>query len=252
MTRLRALITNDDGFDSEGLAVLARAAVAAGLEVVVAAPHAEASGTGAGLTVLTEEGRSVIERAHRPGLPDVPCYTVSAHPAFITLAALDGDFGPPPDLVLSGVNRGMNLGKPVIHSGTVGAALTAGTNGVRGLAISVEADEIAPPRWPDPGGIPAQAIELLLRTPAGTVLNVNIPDLPPDALKPLSTATLATAGAVQSLLSHERGGDEVVTTEIGEQAEPGTDVYLVNRQVPTVTALRPVAEDTALDLTGYL
>ncbi|MDQ3600420.1 MAG: 5'/3'-nucleotidase SurE, partial [Actinomycetota bacterium] len=112
---MRTLVTNDDGIDSEGLAVLARAAVVAGLDVVVAAPLRESSGTGASLTATEDEGGILVQRRELPGLDGVVSYAVAAHPAFIALAAADGAFGPAPEVVLSGVNLGANLGRAILH-----------------------------------------------------------------------------------------------------------------------------------------
>ncbi|OZM70516.1 5'/3'-nucleotidase SurE [Amycolatopsis antarctica] len=238
---MRALITNDDGIGSEGLVVLALAAVEAGLEVTVAAPHTEASGTGAGLTVVPEDGRSVVEKTTLDGLDGIPCFTVTAHPAFITLAAIGGTFGPAPDVVLSGVNRGANTGRAVLHSGTVGAALTAGANGLLGLAASLVVRD-GPPRWDTAAALLPAALPPLLGAEPGTVLNVNVPDVPPAELGALTDAGLSSAGVVQARTSGEDGpATDVATTVVPGRAEPGTDEDLLDRGLPTVTSLRPVS-----------
>src|SRR5207253_2756925 len=117
-TMTRALITNDDGITAEGLRWLAMAARDAGLEVVVAAPSTEASGSSAAITAAEEDGRVLVEQHELDGLAGVPAYGVSAAPGFIVLIATRGAFGPPPDIVLSGVNSGANTGRAVLHSGT--------------------------------------------------------------------------------------------------------------------------------------
>jgi 5'-nucleotidase len=249
---VRALVTNDDGFQSPGLVVLAQAAGAAGFEVVVAAPHAESSGTSAGLTVLAEPGRSVAEEVAHPQLPGLKCYSVAAHPAFIVLAALDGVFGDPPEVVLSGVNRGVNIGRAVVHSGTVGAALTAGVNRLRALAASLEVtDGDATPRWETAAAVLPTALDTLQQAPEGSVLNVNVPNLPPAELGELTRVSLSSSGAVQSRL--ERTGEsaelsEVVTTIVGDRAEPGTDAYVLSQGAPTITPIRAVSEATDVQL----
>lgn len=243
--RPRVLVTNDDGITSPGLAELAQAAVRDGFDVVVAAPHKEASGASAGLTVVAESGRDVVCEQRLQALPDIACFSVSAHPAFITLAALEGAFGPPPELVLSGVNRGINVGRAVIHSGTVGAALTASVNGLRALAVSLEVDGTrAQPRWASAGPVIHAALALIRDAPAGSVFNVNIPDVPVGDLGALTRATLSSAGTVQTRLEQQDGHEDVVSTFVGGDAKPGTDAYLLAKGVPTVTALRPVSEST--------
>src|SRR5690348_15590289 len=136
--RLRCLVTNDDGIGSEGVRVLALVALEAGLDVVVAAPMQECSGASASITAVEQDGRFVVESRTLPGL-DEACavLAVGGLPAFIALTGMRGAFGPPPDVVLSGINNGPNTGYAVLHSGTVGAALTASTFGARALAVSL-------------------------------------------------------------------------------------------------------------------
>src|SRR5690606_17433582 len=142
----RALITNDDGIASPGLYALAHAAREAGLEVVVAAPAEEASGSSAAITGTntiavtghTDASTIKIEKRELPEVPGVPAFSVRAAPGLIALLAAHGAFGDAPELVLSGINRGANLGRVVLHSGTVGAALTGGVNDACGLAVSLD------------------------------------------------------------------------------------------------------------------
>ncbi len=128
---MKALIVNDDGIDSPGLALLARLAVEAGFDVQVAAPHVERSGASASLTALQDEGKLLLSRRPLDDLPEVESYAVEASPALITFLASYGAFGTAPDIVLSGINLGPNTGHAILHSGTVGAALTAATHGAR-------------------------------------------------------------------------------------------------------------------------
>lgn len=239
---MRALVTNDDGFGSPGLTALAAAAVDAGLDVVVAAPREESSGSSAGLTVVASNGAGIAEQTEDPELPGVPCHTVAAHPAFIVLAALDGVFGDPPDLVLSGVNRGVNLGRAIVHSGTVGAALTAGVNELRGLAMSLEVGDDGPSQWASAKAVVPAALGLLMEAPASTVLNVNVPDRGIDDLHGLRSARLSGVGVVQSRLQRTGERSEVITTITGEQAEPGSDAHILADGSATVTALNAITE----------
>lgn len=241
----RVLITNDDGIDSPGLVTLARAALRHGLDVVVAAPHEESSGTSAGLTVLGEE--PVAKPVELAELPGVPCHAVTARPAFIVLSASEGAFGDPPDAVLSGVNRGINVGRAVLHSGTVGAALTAGANDLLGLAVSLEHPPSDVLHWDSAEELAAEVIPLLLESAPGTVLNLNVPGLPPAELGQLTRASLASAGAVQTRLEQAHDHTEVVTTVVDGSAEPGSDAYLLRKGKPTITALRSVTEDPDFD-----
>lgn len=93
---MRVLVTNDDGFDAPGLAVLARAFADAGHEVVVVAPLTEASGAGAGIGSLSQrQGRVNVEAVTLPGLEEIPSFAADALPALIVIAGCLGAFGPP-------------------------------------------------------------------------------------------------------------------------------------------------------------
>src|SRR5690554_8178408 len=122
---MHVLVTNDDGIDSPGLTVLAHAALAAGHEVSVVAPHRQYSGASAALTSTEEDGHLVFVDARSPGLDErIPAVAVKAAPGLIGFVASSGAFGFEPDLIMSGVNLGANTGRAVLHSGTVGAALS--------------------------------------------------------------------------------------------------------------------------------
>ena len=155
---LRVLVTNDDGISSEGIRHLALVAQAAGLDVVVAAPRDQASGSSASLTAVEAEGRSLVEDRHLDGLDGVPTYAVAATPGFITLIATRGAFGRAHDVVISGINKGANTGTAILHSGTVGAALTAGTNGCRALAVSLAGE--SPTNWETAARVTIQVLNL--------------------------------------------------------------------------------------------
>jgi len=236
---VRALITNDDGIDAAGLRVLVEAAVDVGLEVLVAAPHQESSGASSSLSAVGEDGRVLTQRAALDGFSG-KALAVGALPAFIVFTACQGGFGEPPDVVLSGVNHGPNLGQAVLHSGTVGAALTGSVHGRRGLAISTDVDG---PTQAAVGQVARTAIEALLAMPERTVLNVNVPDVAPDALKGIVRAELASFGAVQATVLGE--DEDHVRLDINPtdvDADPGTDVALMAEGYATVTPLHSVRE----------
>lgn len=250
------LITNDDGITAPGLHALAAAAVAAGHRVVVAAPDEQASGAGTSLITRQRNGRVPTVRHELPDLPGVPAYGVGASPAFIAFAALRGWFDEPPSVVLSGINEGANLGEAVLHSGTVGAALTAGRLGARALAVSLSLDDTPPgsqPRWSVAAGLLPEMLALLAGTPAGTVLNLNVPDRPAGELGAPRVASLAARGRVEFRVNN-LAGDELGVHSVHNpgEPEPGTDVALLAAGHPTLTAISSVAEDPALPLAALL
>ncbi len=242
----RALLTNDDGIDSPGLHLLAAAARDAGLDVIVAAPAHQASGAGAAINAVQRDGRTVVERREVPGLDGVEAWAVDAQPAHIVVAALHGWFDPAPDLVLSGINLGANVGRAVLHSGTVGAALTAGISDRSALAASLDValHPTGAPHWATAAGLLTPVLELLRGAPRGTVLSLNVPDRPADHVGPLRHARLARGGAVQARVDDVRdGGLRLGEVEVAEEPEEGTDTAFLAAGHPTLTALRSVEAD---------
>jgi 5'-nucleotidase len=264
---VRVLITNDDGVAAPGLRWLARAVHAQGYDVVVAAPQREASGMSAALSAVTEDGRVVFDRRILTGAEDVTAYGVAASPSYITVLAGLGVFGRAPDVVLSGINRGANAGRAVLHSGTVGAALTAANNDVRAMAVSLDvlsptegsaasggaaiaaldtADDEAR-NWTTAADLACQLLPWLLGAPAATVLNLNVPDRPAAGVVGLRQATFAPFGQVQMAVA-ETGHDFVRTTieEHGARHVPGTDLAWLADGYATVTPILPPTPVTDL------
>lgn len=242
----RALVTNDDGIDSPGLHALVTAAQKAGLDVIVAAPAEQASGASAALSAVRRDGRTIVEPRELPGLDDVEAWAVHAQPGHIVAAALNGWFDPRPDLVLSGINHGANVGRAILHSGTVGAALTAKISDTRALAVSLDValHPTGERHWETAAGLLAPVLELLLDTPDGTVLSLNVPDRPAAEVGPIRHARLARGGAVQTRVEEVRGGGvRLAEVEVSDKPEQDTDSALLDAGHPTLTALRSVEAD---------
>jgi 5'-nucleotidase len=246
--RLRALITNDDGIDSPGLWALATGARDVGFDVVVAAPHVDSSGVG-GSVLAVRGGRCTrVHRREHPGLPDVPAFAVEGHPAFIVRSAGRGWLDPEPDVVLSGINLGANTGHAVMHSGTVGAALAASLHGWRALAVSLGTPGIEPqrPHWDSAVSLLPDVLDVLLAGPDGTVLSLNVPDVPGSELRELREARLSRFGSVQVRVDQVSAEDGDVLhardAELSTPPEPGTDTALLVAGHPTLTELQAVSE----------
>jgi 5'-nucleotidase len=243
---MRALITNDDGVDSPGILALAHAALAAGLEVTVAAPSWDSSGASSALTGVSEQGRLAFETRALPGVPDT-CYALEAAPALITLVALRGGLGPVPDVVLSGINRGRNTGHAVLHSGTVGAALTAINHGASSLAVSLDADD--PQHYRTAALIAEPLIAWLATCRPATTINLNVPDRPAGEVAGIRRATLASIGAVQTNVTDSgRGYVEMTYEAVRTSPEPDSDADLLARGWAVVTPLRALLEAADVEL----
>ncbi len=183
---VRILVTNDDGIDSEGLHVLARALREHG-DVTIIAPDDEYSGASAALGAI----HLIQPEVHRADVEGIEkAWSVTGPPALCVMFARLGAFGPPFDLVVSGINPGANVGRSVYHSGTVGAALTARAGGISGVAVSqavvgfgVEGqgwDEmLRGQNWEGAAEVAAAVIGGLIGASpkAPVVINVNVPNL---------------------------------------------------------------------------
>lgn len=250
---MRVLVTNDDGFDSPGLHALARVAIAAGHDVVIAAPDEEASGSSASITahdayaVTAAGGRGRI-RVREEAIAGIAAsaHRVYAAPALIALLAAHGSFGPAPEIVVSGINRGANVGHAILHSGTVGAALTGGLNDGRGLAVSLAvANAEEHPHWETAGAIVARVLPLIAAQPVGAVLNVNVPNvaLAEAAGLELIEAPLARFGIVHTTVTEPDDGHiDLAIADPSARFDTGTDAALLAGGAATITSIRPVVE----------
>ncbi len=189
---MRILLTNDDGIDSLGLHVLARAMRRHG-EVVIAAPDTEYSGAGAALGAL-HLMQPEIHRVTVDGVDEA--WSVTGPPALCVMFSRLGAFGDPFDIVVSGINPGANVGRSVYHSGTVGAALTARNGSVSAVAVSqcvegsgVEgqgADEVlGAQRWESAAAVADVVVGALLANlpTIPVVVNLNVPNLAVEDMK---------------------------------------------------------------------
>ena len=128
---MNILITNDDGIDAQGISVLAQAAADFG-DVTVVAPAEQCSAMSHRITLSR---RMRIEKRGMD-IPHVTAYALDGTPADCVKAALDAILQGKPDVVLSGINHGYNVGFDVAYSGTVGAAMEAVMSGIPAIALS--------------------------------------------------------------------------------------------------------------------
>lgn len=239
---MRTLVTNDDGIDAPGLQALARAARDAGLDVTIAAPARQSSGASASIVAAEEDGRIAIERRDLPGLDGVPAFAVRGGPGLIALIAARGAFGDPAELVLSGVNHGANVGRAILHSGTVGAALTGGLNGARGVAVSLDVGmSPAEFHWDAAAAATLEVLPFLRDRPAGTVINLNAPNSA--TARGIVEAGLAPFGIVQTTLTERDAGYvRLAVEDLPNTPEPGSDAALLAEGWITLTGLEPVSQ----------
>jgi 5'-nucleotidase len=238
---MRLLVTNDDGIDAEGLHVLARHLARAGHEVIVAAPASDASGSGAALGVFHADSHIDVKRMDIPDC-DAPAWAVAGPPGLCVLAARLGAFGDPPEIVVSGINAGLNTGRAILHSGTVGAALTAQNFGAKGLAVSVEA--VTPWRFDTAATVALEVLDQLIEAPPRSVLNLNVPALSRSELMGLRWARLAAFGAVRAAIGEvEADGRLQIELRATDETLPDdTDTALCEAGFAALTSIVGIAE----------
>jgi len=237
----RVLVTNDDGIDSPGLHALALALHERGMAVTIAAPVTQSSGSSASIMAENAEGRIRVDKRTLDGLEEIPAFAVHGGPGLIALIAARGAFGEPSDMVASGVNHGANVGRAILHSGTVGAALTGGLNGAWGMAVSLDVGlEPKTFQWAAAADAAADLVPALLRHPRGTVINVNVPNA--TEFQGVVEAELAPFGIVQTTLTQQDEHDvRLAVEDLPRDPAPGSDAAHLAEGWVTVTGLDPVS-----------
>lgn len=232
----RILVSNDDGVRAPGLAAVAQILQAIG-DVIVIAPAVNQSGAGHSLTIGDAIVREEVTLAN--GLKAIG---LSATPASTVKVALKNMLQPAPDLVVSGINRGYNLGWSAYISGTVGAAREAAMHGIPAIAASLTSSS-------NEYGHAAEAVLGVARRvkqyglPAHTFLNVNIPAGEPKGFAITSQAPRSGGHESFSEAKDEKGRPLVylnVYREGGGGPE-GTDMWAVEQGLVAVTPMK-VAE----------
>lgn len=260
---MRVLVTNDDGIAAPGLAHLVRALdrwVAedpAQREAVVVAPQVNYSGAGAAVGDMYLKPGLDYVRVALDGVEHIPCFGLDATPALCAIAGALGGFGPRFDVVVSGINAGVNVGRSVLHSGTVGACLTGTQLGMSGLAVSVQTKAGTSEGFETAAVLAVAALADLAEAPSRTVINLNVPNCAVADLRGVRHGRISTAGIIKSTTSGQAtlplaaAGMIPLTLgsavpDLGDVAdeEPDDDGALVAAGFASITVLRSVAEAT--------
>lgn len=228
------LLVNDDGFDSEGLRALADVLKELG-KVYVCAPDTQQSGMSHSITLSTS---FEIEEREYPGAEKA--WRVAGTPADCTKVGLQfcKELGVDIDIVYSGINKGSNLGTDTLYSGTVGAAMEAAINGVRGVAVSVNDHNAS--HFETAAVLVRATLERVLTdlTPS-TVLNINTPNLPPEKVSGVRVTRLGP-GYFDDHIVWEKGSRYKIVGEppdykrLGE----GVDIAANHMDCATLTTLK--------------
>lgn len=167
---MRILIVNDDGIDAIGIRVLAET-LSARHKVTMIAPESERSAFSHSISIHSDIRVTALSRSYK-------AYSISGTPAdCVKLGILHLMKDAPPDLVVSGINNGSNLGSDVMYSGTVSAALEAAYLGVRGIAVSLSDWNREEALYRAAARLVADRLETFLQwdLPITTILNINYP-----------------------------------------------------------------------------
>ena len=232
---MKILISNDDGYLAVGIHTLARhLSSIAGITVV--APERDRSGASNSLT---------LDSPIRAHLTDTGFYRVDGTPTDCVHLAITGLLDDEPDMVVSGINAGANLGDDVLYSGTVAAAMEGRFLGLPAIAVSLCAQsghEFT--HFDTAGRVALQLIQRLHQNPlpSDTILNVNVPDLPWDALQGFEVTRLGNRHRAEAMIKSRdpRGRPIYWIGPAGEEqdAGPGTDFHAIRAQRVSITPLQ--------------
>jgi len=244
---VRILISNDDGYRARGIIALRDALKGLG-DLTIVAPDRNRSGASNSLT---------LEMPLRVGQAEPDVYFVQGTPTDCVHLAISGLFPFEPDMVVSGVNDGSNLGDDVLYSGTVAAATEGRFLGKSAVAVSLNTDGLRgdSTRYFETGAHFARVIvERLLATPLmstmgrATMLNVNVPNLPIGEIQGMKVTRLGnrhrSAPVIQAEDPRGRPVYWVGPAGAGQDAGPGTDFHAVSEGFVSVTPL-------TVDLTNH-
>ncbi len=235
---MRILLSNDDGYFAPGLAVLAEV-LSTVAQVTVVAPERDRSGASNSLTL----DRPLMLRQASSGF-----YYVNGTPTDCVHLAVTGMLDHLPDMVISGINHGANMGDDTIYSGTVAAATEGFLLGVPSIAVSLVSSHHA--HFATAAQVVKDMVERYQREPLAqpTLLNVNVPDVPYEALQGIEITRLGKRHKAEPVVKAENPRGQTVywvgAAGLAQDAGPGTDFEAVSRNAVSVTPLQ-------IDLTHF-
>lgn len=235
---MRILLSNDDGYLAPGIAILAKT-LAGRAEISVVAPERDKSGASNSLTLTTPL---------RVRTADNGFYFIDGTPTDCVHLAITGLLEEEPDMVISGVNRGANMGDDVLYSGTVAAAMEGRFLGLPAIAVSLAGH--AGKHFDTASRVVLNMLDRLAQAPlpADTILNINVPDVAFEDLAGIEATRLGHRHKAEPVVRAEdpRGEPIYWVGPPGAEADagPGTDFHAVRNGFVSVTPLH-------VDLTRY-
>lgn len=229
---MRILLSNDDGYFAPGLAALAQALSGLG-EIVVVAPEQNRSGASNSLTL----DRPLFLKTAANGF-----HFVNGTPTDCVHLAVTGMLDYLPDIIVSGINHGANMGDDTIYSGTVAAATEGFLLGIPSLAISL--NNFEGKHFDTAGRVARDLVERFIRNPIKqpVLLNVNVPDIPHAELKGVEVTRLGRRHKAEPVVKMQSPRNETVywigAAGAAADAGPGTDFNAVERGCVSITPLQ--------------
>lgn len=232
------LISNDDGYSAPGIEVLARH-LSKLADVVVVAPEQDRSGASNSLTL---DRPLSLKRAANVGTACGGFYFVNGTPTDCVHLAVTGMLERKPDMVVSGINLGANMGDDTLYSGTVAAATEGYLLGVPAIAVSLCSKTGA--HFETAARVAYELVERFQRSPVDqpTLLNVNVPDVSYEQLKGTQVTRLGRRHKAEPVIKTLNPRGETVywvgPAGAAQDNGPGTDFYAVEHQTVSVTPLQ--------------
>jgi len=229
---MRILLSNDDGYFAPGLAALAEGLSPLG-EITVVAPERDRSGASNSLTL---DRPLSFSRAHNG------FFYVNGTPTDCVHMAVTGLLDFEPDVVVSGINNGSNMGDDTLYSGTVAAATEGYLLGIPAIAISLVSHEFV--HYDTAARVAHDLVARFSRAPFGApvLLNVNVPDVPYGELGGIEITRLGRRHKAQPVVASRNPRGETVywvgPAGAAREAGPGTDFHALERGVVSVTPLQ--------------
>jgi 5'-nucleotidase len=229
---MRILLSNDDGYFAPGLAVLAKALADLGT-ITVVAPERDHSGASNSLTL----DRPLTVRESANGFR-----FVNGTPTDCVHLAVTGLLEDMPDVIVSGINLGANMGDDTIYSGTVAAATEGYLLGIPSLAVSLTSK--AGRHYETAARVAHELVERFQRLPLGepVLLNVNVPDIPYEALKGIEVTRLGKRHKAEPVIKTTTPRNQTVywvgAAGSAQDAGPGTDFHAVAADRVSLTPLQ--------------
>ena len=229
---MKILISNDDGFLAPGIKALTEALSDIG-DVVVVAPNRDYSGASNSLTL----DRPLVVNQHEENL-----FSVNGTPADCVHLALTGILDDLPDIVVSGINNGSNMGEDTLYSGTVAAAMEAYLLGVPSIAMSLSSRN---GKYFSTASMIAKEIVLGVlkeKSVKPCLLNVNVPDIPYEEVQGMEITRLGTRHEAEPTIKRldPRGKTIYWVGPPGKESDCGigTDFYCLSQNKVSITPLR--------------